>query len=96
MRSMECMAACRATPSDSHSDFERFFCGGLQNEVLELDATSGPSWGSLVRTIDVGPDGAVILKPFALGLCAADTKGRVCALMLRFNSFMPFLCKTNK
>ncbi|EUB61837.1 Elongator complex protein 4 [Echinococcus granulosus] len=81
MQALECMVACRGTPcatspSDS-ADFDRFFCGGLQPEVFELDAVSGANWGSLIRTIHVGNEGAVSLKPFAFGLCAANTTGQV-------------------
>ncbi|VDD74077.1 unnamed protein product [Mesocestoides corti] len=81
MQSLECMAACRAVPvanmAFDASDFDRFFCGGLQSELLEVDASSGANWGSLIRTIDVGPDGSVIIQPFAFGLCAGNTKGQV-------------------
>ncbi|KAL5965332.1 PAN2-PAN3 deadenylation complex catalytic subunit PAN2 [Taenia solium] len=81
MQALECMTACRgmscATSSNDSADFDRFFCGGLQPEVFELDAVSGANWGSLIRTIHVGNEGAVSLKPFAFGLCAASTTGQV-------------------
>lgn len=81
MQAMECVAVCRNTPCPNtpnfSSDFDRFFCGGLQPEVFELDATTGPNWGSVIRSINVGKNGAVNLKPFAFGICAADTAGQV-------------------
>ncbi|BHF75220.1 poly(A)-specific ribonuclease [Sparganum proliferum] len=82
MQAMECMAACSSTNTglgglggDDYADFDRFFCGGLQNQLLELDGRG--QWGQVVRSINVGDAGCVILEPFALGLCAANTCGQV-------------------
>lgn len=88
MQALECMTACRgmpcATSPNDSADFDRFFCGGLQPEVFELDAVGGANWGSLIRTIHVGNEGAVSLKPFAFGLCAANTTGQVCVYDQQF------------
>ncbi|CAH8560196.1 unnamed protein product [Schistosoma turkestanicum] len=56
-------------------NFTRFFLGGLQPSVLEVDAVE--RWGEVINTIDVGIGGSVVLRPFSGGLCAGNTNGKV-------------------
>ncbi|VEL29683.1 unnamed protein product [Protopolystoma xenopodis] len=86
MINLECMAVADLSGSSGvgnrrrHSNgaptnFSRFFLGGLQRSLLEVDA--GPDrWGTPLRSIDVGEAGCVIFRPCTVGLCAANTKGK--------------------
>lgn len=56
-------------------NFARFFLGGLQPTLLEVDAVE--RWGEVINTIDVGIGGSVVLRPFSGGLCAGNTNGKV-------------------
>ncbi|CAL8085272.1 unnamed protein product [Calicophoron daubneyi] len=68
----------------SDTDFARIFLGGLQPNLLELDAVE--RWGEVVRTIDVGLGGSVVLRPFSSGLCAGNTNGKVMVIDSRTSS----------
>lgn len=61
--------------SANEAEFSRIFLGGLQTNVLELDALE--RWGEVIQTVDVGVGGSVVLRPFSSGLCAGNTSGKV-------------------
>lgn len=65
----------RGRTEEEGDAFSRVFVGGLQSSVLELDAVE--RWGHVVRTIDVGSGGSVVLRPFNSGICAGNTNGKV-------------------
>nr|CAH8851378.1 unnamed protein product [Trichobilharzia regenti]CAH8872140.1 unnamed protein product [Trichobilharzia regenti] len=83
MLELECLAVTGPTGSLPGSSiraggvasFARFFLGGLQPTLLEVDATE--RWGEIISTVDVGIGGSVVLRPFSGGLCAANTNGKV-------------------
>ncbi|VDO01314.1 unnamed protein product [Rodentolepis nana] len=78
MTSMVCLAAAHDSPAPlGNSDFNRFFCGGMQEQVFELDANPGSAFGATIRTYDVGEFGAVTIKPFTYGLCVGNICGQV-------------------
>ncbi|VUZ42973.1 unnamed protein product [Hymenolepis diminuta] len=78
MTSMVCMTAAQNSPApQGNSDFDRFFCGGMQSEVFELDANPGSAFGATIRTYDVGEYGAVTIKPFTYGICVGNICGQV-------------------
>ncbi|KER20523.1 hypothetical protein T265_15301, partial [Opisthorchis viverrini] len=59
----------------NEAEFCRIFLGGLQPNILELDALD--RWGEVIRTIDVGLGGSVVLRSFSSGMCAGTTNGKV-------------------
>lgn len=61
--------------SANEAEFSRVFLGGLQTNVVELDAME--RWGEVIQTVDVGVGGSVVLRPFSSGLCAGNTSGKV-------------------
>lgn len=84
MSDLECITVTNSTGSMVNDDLNRwndtgsyakFFLGGLQSLILELDACD--RWGQVINTIDVGPPGSVVLKPFTGGFCAGTTNGNV-------------------
>ncbi|KAL3313501.1 hypothetical protein Ciccas_007896 [Cichlidogyrus casuarinus] len=62
--------------SGGMSNMARFFIGGLQNELLEVD-TAPERWGNVRRAFHIGSKGCVILKAFTGGLCGANTAGEI-------------------
>ncbi|CAH8636808.1 unnamed protein product [Heterobilharzia americana] len=91
MLELECLAVTGPTGafpgpsirSGGAGSFSRFFLGGLQPTLLEVDATE--RWGEVISTIDVGIGGSVVLRPFSGGLCAGNTNGKVMIIDPRTN-----------
>ncbi|KAK4474425.1 hypothetical protein MN116_000705 [Schistosoma mekongi] len=85
MLELECLAVTGPTGTLAGSgirgsscaigNFAKFFLGGLQPTLLEMDAVE--RWGEVINTIDVGIGGSVVLRPFSGGLCAGNTNGKV-------------------
>ncbi|GAA33544.2 poly(A)-specific ribonuclease [Clonorchis sinensis] len=65
----------------NEAEFCRIFLGGLQPNILELDALD--RWGEVIRTIDVGLGGSVVLRSFSSGMCAGTTNGKVMVIDAR-------------